>query len=44
MATQRKWHPYQDLLDVLDTVKIKSGFYLTSYLIMNKTKYTNLAS
>ena len=21
MATQRKWHPYQDFLDILDTVK-----------------------
>ena len=21
MVTQRKWHPYQDFLDVLDTVK-----------------------
>ena len=20
MATQRKWHPYQDFLDILDTV------------------------
>ena len=23
MATQRKWHPYQDFLDILDTVKEK---------------------
>ena len=21
MATQRKWHPYQDFLDILDTVE-----------------------
>ena len=21
MATQHKWHPYQDFLDILDTVK-----------------------
>ena len=29
MATQRKWHPYQDFLDILDTVK-KIDFLLNS--------------
>ena len=28
MATQRKWHPYQDFLDILDTVK--ENFLLNS--------------
>ena len=35
MATQRKWHPYQDFLDILDTVKRISIFFLILYLIMN---------
>ena len=30
MATQRKWHPYQDFLDILDTVKKKIDFLLNS--------------
>ena len=29
MATQRKWHPYQDFLDILDTVK-ENRFLLNS--------------
>ena len=30
MATERKWHPYQDFLDILDTEKKKIDFLLNS--------------
>ena len=34
MAMQRKWQPYQDFLDILDTVKEnRNSTFL--YLIMN---------
>ena len=35
MATQRNWYPYQDFLDILDTIEEKPIFYLILYLIMN---------